>query len=59
MGEAIGGVRYPPFDYSKLWQLQALLRARELPSVKGFFKGIIGLGVGIASAIAIKLKIYQ
>jgi len=59
MGEAIGGVRYPPFDYSKLWQLQALLRARELPSVTGFFKGIIGVGVGIASAIAIKLKIYQ
>jgi len=59
MGEAIGGVRYPPFDYSNLWKLQALLRARELPSVTGLFKGMIGLGVGIVSAIAIKLKIYQ
>lgn len=58
MGEVIGGVRYPPFDYSNLWKLQSLLKAREMPSLGGLFKGVMALGVGIVSAIALKLKIF-
>ena len=58
MGEVIGGVRYPPFDYSNLWKLQTLLKAREVPSLRGLFKGIMALGVGVVSAIALKLKLH-
>jgi len=58
VGEVIGGVRYPPFDYSNLWKLQALLKAREMPSFGGLFKSIMGIGVGVVSAIALKLKLH-
>jgi len=48
LGEKLGGVRYPPYDYSHLWKLVALTKAREMPNFGAMIKAIVGIGIGVA-----------
>ena len=49
VGEKMGSIRYPPYDYSKLGMMSSLLKNRKLPSLEwlgyilSFFAGVVSI----------------